>query len=505
MNQRKAGAILSYIGFLINNITGLIYTPYMLRVMGQSEYGIHGTASSITAYLSLLTFGIGGAYLRYNAKCRAEHDLEGERRLNGIFLLVFTILSGLVILVGGGLVLFSEVLVGAKFTATELSRLQIVMILGVVSMVITFMLTAIHMCLQAYERYFYIRIVHLIAGIATPIINVIALMLGGRAVALSVCSLVLSIFCEIAYIIYAVKVLNFKMTFKGIKFAYVKDIFIFSSFLFLNAITDQITNSTDNIILAATSGTAAVAVYTVGAHFRSYFLNFSTSISSVFSPQVNKIVANAGENDNKSLDALFLRVGRIQFYVLSLVLIGFLSIGKEFILVWAGPDYGSAYTIGWMLLVATFVPLFQNVGLEIQKAKNMHKARSVVYLIIAIANVAATIPLAHRMGGVGAALATMITMLIGNTFFMNWYYGARIGLDMWGFWKSILSILPGFIAPCIVGYVCHKFWTIDSYLEILLSAGAITVVYLLSIWLLSMNKYEKDLIASPIKKLLRRR
>ena len=505
MNQRKAGAILSYIGFLINNITGLIYTPYMLRMMGQSEYGIHGTAGSMTAYLSLLTFGIGGAYLRYNAKCRANHDVEGERRLNGIFLLVFSVLSGLVVLLGGGMVLFAKVLVGNEFTATELSRLQIVMILGVVSMVITFMLTAIHMCLQAYERYFYIRVVHLIAGIATPIINVVALMLGGRAVALSVCSLVLSIFCEIAYIIYAVKVLGFKMSFKGIKFEYVKDIFIFSSFLFMDSITDQITHSTDNIVLAAFDGPTAVAIYTVGAHFRGYFLNFSTSISSVFAPQIHGIVAKTQGKDNRPLNEIFIRVGRIQFYVLSLVLIGFLSIGRDFIRIWAGPDYTSAYTIGWMLMVAIYVPLFQNVGLDIQKAKNMHKARSVVYLIIAIANVAATIPLTKMWGGVGAALATMICMLLGNTLFMNWYYATHIGLDILGFWKSIARILPGFVAPCALGFVFNRFWRLNSYLDILLAAGAITVVYCASIWLFSMNKYEKNLVSSPVKKLLRRR
>ena len=505
MNQRKVGAILSYVGFFINNISGLIYTPYMLRMMGQSEYGLYGTAASMTAYLSLLSFGIGGAYLRYNAKCRANHDLEGEYRLNGVFLLIFSVLSGLVLLLGGGLVLGAGFLVGNTFTDTELQRLQIVLTLGVVNMVITFLFTAVHMSMQAYERYFFIRIVGLIAGVLTPIVNIIALTLGGRAVALSVCSLCISVACEAVYLIYVCKVLHFKMTFKGIRMEYVKDIFIFSSFLFLNTITDQITNSTDSIILGAVSGTTAVAVYTVGANFRTYFLSFSTSISSVFAPQINGIVASSRNQDNQALDEIFTRVGRIQFYILSLVLIGYICIGADFIRIWAGADYGDSFMVGLLLMLGVFVPLFQNVGLEIQKAKNKHKARSIVYLLIALVNVAATIPLAKIWGGVGAALATMVSMFLGNGIFMNWYYAAHIGLDIGGFWKSIFKILPGFILPVGLGVLINRFWTLDSYLDILLAAGGITVVYLVSIWCFSMNRYEKDLICAPLKKLTRRR
>ena len=67
MSQRKLGTILSYLNIFLSNTISLIYTPYMLRMLGQSEYGIYGTAQSFISYLSILSFGIGGAYIRYNA------------------------------------------------------------------------------------------------------------------------------------------------------------------------------------------------------------------------------------------------------------------------------------------------------------------------------------------------------------------------------------------------------------------------------------------------------
>ena len=60
MNQRKAGTLLSYLHILVSNTISIIYTPYMLQMMGQSEYGLNGTAASFVSYLSILSFGMHG-------------------------------------------------------------------------------------------------------------------------------------------------------------------------------------------------------------------------------------------------------------------------------------------------------------------------------------------------------------------------------------------------------------------------------------------------------------
>ena len=61
MNQRKVGTLLSYLHIFISNTVSILYTPYMLQMMGQSEYGLTGTATSFISYLSISSFGIGGA------------------------------------------------------------------------------------------------------------------------------------------------------------------------------------------------------------------------------------------------------------------------------------------------------------------------------------------------------------------------------------------------------------------------------------------------------------
>ena len=80
-SQLKAGVILSYLNLLIGNIIPFIYTPVMLRILGQAEYGLYGIANSVMGYIGLLNFGIGSAILRYISKYRAEGAVDkGDRR-----------------------------------------------------------------------------------------------------------------------------------------------------------------------------------------------------------------------------------------------------------------------------------------------------------------------------------------------------------------------------------------------------------------------------------------
>ncbi len=515
INQRKAGTILSYAHIIIGNTISLIYTPIMLKMLGQSEYGLFGTANSVTSYLSLFSFGISGAYIRFNSLYRAKGDKEGEAKLNGVFFSIFSFLALLVLITGSIMVIFADNIFGNSLTDTELKKIKIIMILSICQFVVTFLFNTVAMVIQAYEKYIFIKSAVLIAGIVQPMINLVVLYFGGKAVSISVISLAVSILTYSTYVIYAKKSLNMKFDFHGLDKLLIKNVFVFSGFLFINSITDQITGSTDTLLLGMFSGTNAVAIYTIGATFGRYFMSISTSVSSVFSPQINKIVAE-DKNNNVALNEIFQRIGRVQCLIVSFILIAYIIFGLHFINLWAGEEYGiTSYFVGLFLLLATYVPLFQNIGIEIQKAKNMHKARSIVYFLVAVVNVLLTIGIVLFLknyfgsdsdsfkvyASMGAAFMTMFCYICGNDIFMNIYYHKKVGLDIITFWKKILRLVPGFLIPIAFGAFITYVFPIDSFLVFLVEAILFTVVFFISVWFLSMNEYEKELLSAPIKKI----
>ena len=93
INQLKVGAILSYLQMGMGILIGILYTPIMIRLLGQNEYGLYNTVAATVSMLSLLKFGFNAGYIRFYAKYKKQNDMESIFRLNGLYLLIFSIIG----------------------------------------------------------------------------------------------------------------------------------------------------------------------------------------------------------------------------------------------------------------------------------------------------------------------------------------------------------------------------------------------------------------------------
>ena len=502
LNQRKSGVILSYVGQLVQIIIGVIYTPIMLRLLGQSEYGLYQLVYSVVSYLSLLSLGFGSSYLRFYSRYKAQEDEEGVAKLNGMFMIIFCSIS--VICVICGIVMIGNVrsIFGTGLTDSEYATARILMGLLIINLAMTFPNSVFNCSITAHEKFLFQKLLILIQNLLSPFLSLPLLIMGYGSVGMVSVTTFLTVAVLLTNLYYCLKKLHVKFIFHGLQIGLLKEMWVFTFFIFLNQIIDQINWNVDKFLLGRFAGTTAVAIYGVGGQINTLYLQFSTSISNVFVPKVNRIVAES--NDDKQLTILFTKVGRIQFIILGMILSGFVFFGNPFVKIWAGSEYGASYIVALLLIVPVTVPLIQNLGIEIQRAKNMHKARAVVYLAIAIANVFISIPLIKIMGPAGAALGTAISLIAGNVIFMNWYYHARIGMNMFYFWKEIAKFVPALIGPCVVGIIIMNFANIMGLVKLGVFAIVYTVVYGLSMYFLGMNEEEKQLVMGPIRKILRK-
>ena len=502
-NQLKAGVVLSYISECVKIITNLIYTPIMLRLLGKSEYGLYQLVYSVVSYLSLLSLGFGSAYIRYYSKYKAENDDDGVARLNGMFMTIFCAISMICLLCGFIMVHNIKSIFASGLTDAEYVRARILMILMIINLALTFPATVFNCNVTAHEKFIFQKTIIVLQNILNPFLCLPLLIMGAGSVGMVLVTTGLTIGKLLINSWYCFKKLHIRFLFKGFKLSLFKEMFTFTFFIFLNQIINQINWSVDKFLLGRLAGTTAVAVYGVGGTINNMYLQASLSISNVFTPRVHRLVAN-NQRDTE-LTVLFTRVGRLQFMLLSLVLTGFVFLGQPFISFWAGEGYSESYLVAILLITPCTVPLIQNIGIEIQRAKNKHKARSVVYFAIAVGNVLVSIPLIKYYGPVGAALGTAIALILGNAFFMNWYYHNRLDINVIYFWKNIVSFLPSFIVPTILGIIIMKYIPVTSFVRLFILAIAYSVVYAVSFWILGMNDSEKDLLRNVLKKLRRGR
>ena len=498
-NQLKAGVVLSYISTAISIVIQLVYMPVMIRLLGKSEYGLYSLVSSVVSYLSLFSLGFTGAYLRFFA--RFYKNREKLASLNGMFLTLFSILASVATICGIVLSFFPEQIFGSKLLDSELSKARILMLILVINIAINLISGIFDSIIGAYEQFIFQRIVGIASAIVNPFICLPLLLMGYGSVMLVVVTTGVTIVRFIVNVWFCIYKIQIPVSFHGFQWSLLKEITVFSSFLLLNMIIDQINWNVDKLILGHTNGTEEIAVYGVASQFNSLFMVFSTTISSVFSPRVNLIAAQKVNNYQTEFTKLMARIGRIQWFILGLLTGGFIVFGKYFIVhIFAGEGYEEAYIVALFLVIPILIPLIQNVGIEMQRAINKHQFRSIIYMIIAISNVAISIPLAGKWGAVGAAMGTAFSLLIGNGLIMNIFYHKVLHINMKYFWKEILKTWKGFLIPTILALLITRCVAFDNMRIFLINAVIFTVVYCVSILIFSCNVEEKKLIFSMIKR-----
>lgn len=497
INQLKIGAILSYISLGTGNIISILYTPIMLRLLGQSEFGLYNLSNAIIGYLGVLDFGIGNAVVRYTAKYKALKDDDGESNLYGMFLIIYSGLAILVIVAGSFLVNNVHLFFSQSLTTQEVDQIKIMMWLMILNVAISFPFGIFGAIITAHEHFIFPKLVGIVRQILNPFVMLPVLFLGYKSLGMTVASTCLNIIFIWVNVYYCFKVLKIKVKFNKIDFSVLKEIMGYSFFIFLNIIVDKIYWSTDQFILGSVRGTVAVAIYSIASTLNQYYMNFSTAISGVFLPKVTKMVTqNVSEEE---LSNLFIKTGRIQFIIMSFILSGFILVGRNFISIWAGEGYEQAYYISLLVMIPLTIPLCQNIGITILQAKNMHQFRSTVYIAIAILNVIISIPLAKTYGGTGCALATGISMIIGNIILINIYYYKKIHINIPQFWLEISKLSIPVLLSLGLTLVITKRLVVDGILGVVVTGSIFTVLFIPFMWIVGMNKSEKELFMGPIK------
>lgn len=504
MNQLKVGAALNYVSICLNMVVGLLYTPYMLRMLGQSEYGLYSLAASIIAYLTVLDLGFGNAIVRYTAKFRAEGKQREQEEMFGMFFILYIGIGIIAMIAGSVLSLNVENMFSRAMTESEVHRTRIMLWLMTFNLAFTFPMSIWGSIMSAYERFVFQRIVSIIRSALNPVVMILLLVVGYKAIAMVVVTTIFNVVTLLVNWWYCKYKLTIKVRFAKFKWAFLKEVSIYSFWIFLNAIMDRIYWSTGQFVLGIYKGSVAIAVYAVAIQLESMYMMFSTAISSVFLPKVTSMVTK-GSSDEEISD-LFIRTGRIQYIVMAYILSAFVVFGKQFIILWAGDDYADAYYLTLMFFVPLTVPLIQNLGILILQARNQMKFRSMLYIVIALCSLGLSIYLAQIYGGYGCAFATGMALLIGQGLIMNIYYQKKQRINIKGFWWEILkmSIVPAVFI--VVGlYALNHFepsnMTVLDFVKYLI---LYTVLYIPLFLIFSINKEEKDLLLYPVLLIIRR-
>jgi O-antigen/teichoic acid export membrane protein len=500
--NRKKGVILSYALMVLEVLSTLFLTPFIIKAIGQSEYGVFKLSASIAAYLALLDLGLGNSVIKFISQFKEEHNLEKQQQFFGVSLVYFLSISVIALLIGFGLVALFPYIFAIGLSDEEIVIGQSLLAITTVSAAVTLATTAFADILIGYSLFSVSKVASIIQLILRVALTYAFLRMGFKSVAICLVNLGATILCRSFYVFYVLFRLRLRPTLKGVQNAFLKQIFSYSTWILLQMVATEINAVTDQVLLGILIPGASllIAVYGVGSQISQYFQSIGVAMSDVLFPGVVKMVS--GGADDSALQREMIRVGRISLIVLLPIYFGFIAFGQEFITLWVGGDYLQGYYVALMLLTAYLFILSQSIGNQILWAKNEHKELSIIQITVVLCNIVLTIFLIKWDPIIGATLGTLISLFLGDIVSVNLLLSKKLHMNLFkyylGMFKGLLfSALVAFGSAYVIKCADFAGWgglIIDIILFLL--------VYVLCLLCFGLNEYERRYMTSllPIRK-----
>ena len=487
-------------------LSTLLLTPFIIRTLGQAEYGVYKLSASVVAYLLLLDLGVGNAITRYIAKFRASGEKEQSQKFLGVATIYYTVIALVALIAGVVLIAVFPKAFAKGLTASEIKLGQELLFITMINAAVTLGTAAYNNVIIAYERFTVSKGVPIIQIIVRMALTVVMLKGGFGSVGIVMVNLLMTIVCRGFFIIYVLFRLKLRPKFKGIEISFVKEIILYSSMILIQMIATQLNATVDQILIGSlvASSAAILAVYSVGTQVTQYFQSMGTAFTGVLMPGIVKMVESGV--DSKTLTDEMIRIGRIILIVLGLIWGGFLACGQQFITLWAGADNSNAYFVAVILMTAYMFILTESIGTQILWAMNQHKEQAILKGIIVLLNILLTVVLIKWQPLIGATIGTFISLVLGDVVVMNVIFRKKLKMNLGYYYKGLTKgILPCIAVATAVGFVAKHFLKNGGWISLLLEVAIICLVYAVCILMFGMNTYEKNMVLSVLRKFKPRR
>lgn len=494
----------NWVGYGANLVIMFFMSPFVIHRLGDVDYGVWSLMMTLTGYLGLVEIGTRGGLGRFINYYLGKKDIP---KVNGVIntaMAIFVTLGGVLLAVSAVLAALLH-LIFPKIPAELLPATRIILFLIAGNLWISFLSAAFRQLLEAHERFDLRNVVDLSVVLVRTGLTVAVLLLGRGLVALAVIQVATSVLGMSAAYILARRVFpRLELRPALISRERFKELFGFSIWAFIGGLSYRLLYSGDNIVIGILLGPKWVTYYSVGGLLLYRSRELISQASSIFAPQ---IMQDCATGDYKSLRILFRRGSNLTMGICILVFVGMLVFGKEFIILWMGPEFAISYRILAILTVSSFMAVAFQISGPIYFGLNRVKLSSILVLTQGLANLGLTIILVSglKWGIEGVAWGTFYPRIIwglaGGLIAMRW-----IQFEPWRFFRTVVArwVLLGTVfgllcmvlnrAPLGEGWP-YFFW------KIVIAA----IVYIPLSWLVIPNREERQRLGSALKQKLKRK
>jgi O-antigen/teichoic acid export membrane protein len=467
----------------------LVLSPYIVRRLGDTAYGLWVLLGSLVGYLGLLDFGIRGAVTRYVAKLHAAAADAEASRITSTAATIVSIAA--VVAVVGSVVLATSIVQNFDITPAETVTARIVVILGGLTIAATLLGGVFGGIVIGVQRFDLNGQIEIGVGIVRALGIYIALRVGFGLVALAVIQLAVSVArtgasAWLAGRLYPTLRLRFGVWEREalrelVSFSLYSTLLVFSSTLILYS---------DSVVIGALLPVQAITFFAIASNLTSYARALIGGLSSTLGPRASALEVQGGDQ----IRQVTLRASRIATLLILPIALTFLLRGEAFIGLWMGARY--AETSGEILRILTYglvgwttgqVTLYAVIGV------NRHKGLVPFYIAEAVINLGLSLLWVRQMGLPGAAWGTTVPTLVSWLLVMPWYARRTLGIPLRDYWTQIwLRPLVAMIPFAVGTAVIDAYWPAQNLVSYFAGVTALLPLAVAGAWAVALEPPERE-------------
>lgn len=495
--QIKLGALMSYIAIAINIISGLVYTPWMISSIGRENFGLYTLALSVIT-LFVFDFGLSNAVTRFISKYLAEGRQDKANNCIGLVYRLYIIIDIILFLILVGVFFFIPQIY-KELTPVEIEKFKIVYLMAAMYAIISFPFIPVNGVLSAHECFIQLKVCDVLHKLIIVGTMTICLVLNYGLYALVMVNAISGVL-NIAFKLWCIKrYTRQKISWHYFDKAGLKEIAGYSGWVTVIALAQRCIFNLAPSILGALSGSTSIAILGIAITLEGYTYTFANALNGLFLPKVSRVLAN----NNGDIMPLMIKMGRIQIYIVGLIIFGVVCLGQDFIQLWVGDGFKDSYLCAVLIIIPSFFHLPQMIGNDAIFAANKVKQLSVIFILMAILNIIGAVVLSPSLGATGICISVFISYLV-RTIGMDVIFQKEMKLDVYYFFRETFVNLSVPMALCLIcGFVLEYAIPMTGWIGFIVKVGLFCGCYAIITYSLAMNSSEKKLILTPVRKILK--
>jgi O-antigen/teichoic acid export membrane protein len=463
----------NFLRYAVSIVVSFYLTPFIVRTLGDAQYGFWVLLGSFLGYASILEIGVQPAVVKLVGQYKAVENLVKLRELITaaflFFLAVGTIAALFCLTVVPMLV---EHHVQGLNGLADSRLLYLAIALDAVLIYMNYLVTGI---LYGYQRYHLRNAIDVAAvGVNAALIFLLLNRHGLLAVVISKIAMDLLVVL-VGGIAIRVRIPELTLDFGRLQRTSFFELLHFGGRVFISSTTTRIATLAQPVIISSAISATATAFYAIPVRLVEYARQITWTLTASFMPAFSELQSR---DERETLRRIYLDFSRYFFLILLPIVALLFVYGAPFIGLWIGPEYeAQGRMVLWLLTGSVFVesfhPLMWRFFIGVGELDVLVRVSAVVSLLVVVSGAV----LAKLAGLPGVAASVFVGAVVAQSIYAR--QAARyLQMSSWAMFCQVhLRPLLGGLGLILVAAALAQLLGSDSYAAMALGSILALPIY----------------------------